>query len=58
MTHIRVSREFKNELLRRKKRGETIERTILRNMHPIDKKLELIFRKQDARRRNKFKKKK
>ncbi len=59
MTHIRISREFKKELEKRRKIGESFERVILnqKNMHPIDKKLKKIFDAQDKRRRMKFKKK-
>ena len=58
MTHIRISYDFFKVLKKKQKRGERIERTILNQMHPIDRKLELIFRDQDERRRkSKFKKK-
>ena len=57
-THIRISKEFKKILQKKRKHGESMERTILnvRNMHPIDAKLKSIFDDQ-AKRRKEFSKK-
>ncbi len=57
MANLRISKEFMSLLKNKKKKGESLERVILNNMHPIDKKLKKIFDSQDARRKSKFKKK-
>ncbi len=53
MPMIRVSKEFKSVLDSKRKRGESMERTLLNNMHPIDRKLKKIFDAQDKRRKKK-----
>ena len=55
MPMIRVSKEFKSVLDKKRKRGESMERTLLNNMHPIDLKLKKIFDDQDKRRKKKWK---
>lgn len=59
MTHIRISDAFFGLLKNKQRKGESMERTILKsNMNKMDRELEKIFKTQDKRRRSKFKKKK
>ena len=52
MTHIRVSDEFRKEIKRIRKKGESMERTILNSdMNKLDKRLKKIFDTQDKRKR-------
>ena len=52
MPLIRVTPEFKSFMENKKKRGESIERTILNSISPpIDQKLKKIFDAQDKRRK-------
>jgi len=56
-THIRVSKEFKREIEKKRRSGESFERAVLNSdMNKLDKKLKKIFDAQEMRRKIKFKK--